>query len=124
VPRDFRLDEQSGDLRLGGVSADGDLVLKDRDGDVLFYLDATDGSATVGGENGREVDGSLAVRDRDGAEVVTLDARSGTVTVGASDQYGTLEVTNDAGEATVRVDGDRGDVWLASVGWLSEALDD
>jgi hypothetical protein len=124
VARDFRLDEQTGDLRLGGVSADGDLVLKDRDGDVLFYLDATDGSATVGGGNDRDVNGSLVVRDREGSDVVTLDAQSGTVTVGTSDRFGTLEVTNGAGEATVRIDGDRGDLWLASVGWLSEAVDE
>lgn len=129
----FRLDAQSGDLRiqdaggdtvvliqrkgrnisLGGNGRAGDLVLLPRTATnqdlsgASVHLDGSNGTQTLGG--GGTV-GKLVLRDGQGRQRIAVNGGTATITLGQDGRDGDIEVRNANGQSTVTVDGANGRV--------------
>lgn len=106
----IRLDAGGGNLWLGGNGADGDLLLFNSSGDNATTADS---SIYLDGGNSR-----IFMRSSDGQDRIRLEAAGGNIWVGGNGTDGDLLLfassgdNTTAGEATIHLNGQAGDIIL------------
>jgi hypothetical protein len=129
------IDGNNGNLALGGDGRDGDLAIKDRNGNTRFnfsgdgmefVVKAADGTTIIKigpfgnielGGGGQ--DGDLLLNRADGTRTIHLDGHQGNAWLGGSGTDGDLLLfpanvahSNNASDATIHLDGASGDIIL------------
>jgi hypothetical protein len=117
---------RNGNITLGGSDADGDLVLRDANGEetiqltggggpihgsATIVLDGPKGNLTLGSRN---ADGDLVLRDESGKETIQLTAGGGPTHSSA-----TILLDGKAGRVTLK-----GDLVLPGIGSLVHKIND
>lgn len=96
----MRLGSQGG-LEAGGGGQDGKLVVRNSSGDGTILMDGNEGDIVVQ----RQIGGVLR-------EVLKFDASQAALHVGGQDSDGDIFVRNNAGQVSVRIDGNEGDIFV------------
>jgi len=105
----IQLDAASGDVLIGGNGTDGDLILKDKDGNEKMRLSGT-GLEKIH-------NGSILLTDEAGEQRVYVNS-SGRLALGGNGADGAILILPDsspAGQAakpTIKLSGDKGQIWL------------
>jgi hypothetical protein len=113
------LDSNTGNIFAGGEGTDGDLVLRNNNGEDRIRLDGGAGNAWLGGHG---TDGDLVMFPSSGDNAtlaqasIHLDAGGGNIFAGGNDVDGDLVLRNGAGEDRIRLDAGGGNAWLGGNG--------
>jgi len=108
-----RIHVSSGNLTLGGEGRDGDIFLRDKDGNTQIELNADKGQLFLGA---RGHDGNLIIRDKVGRDTIFINGDPGRIDVGVDGQDGDIRVRDSAGRDTVRINGEKGQLFLGTDG--------
>jgi hypothetical protein len=88
---------------------DGTLLMKDAAGATTVWIDARYGLLDLGGGTN---EGDLRIRDQNGEFVFKFNAQNALLDLGGKGNEGDLRLFNDAGDATIHLDGGAGDIKL------------
>jgi hypothetical protein len=102
----FTFDAQRAVLDLGAEGNEGDLRLIDADGEFRFHFDA-----------GNQL---FWVRDGSGREVLRFDGTNSLLRIGALGNEGDVHVLDNAGVASIQLDGGSGDIILRNADCAEE----
>ncbi|MGI9628626.1 MAG: hypothetical protein ACR2QM_17460 [Longimicrobiales bacterium] len=101
----IELDQENGNVTLGGPGHDGDLSLLNQRGSLNIHLNGERASIIVGGET---EDGDLTLRNRDNLTAIHMSGNSGDATFGGRGVNGDVSIYNNDGRRTIRMQGSSG----------------
>jgi hypothetical protein len=113
------IDDSTSNIFAGGGGSDGDLVLRNNDGQDRIHLDAGGGNAWVGG-NGADGDIVLfrsgSANGDSALASIHLDGQAANITAGGQGADGDLVLRNGSGQDVIHLDGGGGNAWLGGNG--------
>lgn len=127
------LDGSNGDVFIGGPPGGfgyrGRLILNNKDGKSIVFVDGEAQNLTIQSANGSKVvelgrqgdlhlgggdmSGDIFVKSKEGKTRIRLDGETASLNVGANDQAGRVLVNNTTGNETIRLDGNTGNIELS-----------
>ncbi|MEL6598566.1 MAG: hypothetical protein AAFR40_03465 [Pseudomonadota bacterium] len=114
------LNGSTADLTLGGNGTDGDITLRDSQGEQSFRIDANGGNMFLGG-NGQ--DGDLCIYASNAtntstfsASVFHFDSDIGTLRIGGNGENAVVNLQRAEGDTTIQFDANHGNVFLGGGG--------
>lgn len=125
----------NGNLMAGGGGKDGDIILKDSDGNVRVELGAEEGRLRLRNSLGEQIldlgsngnleaggggkDGDLLLNKSDGSRTVHIDGNRANIVLGGGGEDGDIIIfddsvtdTSDFSQATIHIRGNSGDIVL------------
>ena len=109
----IHLGGDGGFIRLGGSGQDGDLFVKNANGQNTVRLDGQYGNIVLGGDG---QDGDVIVNNATGQETIRLNGESAEGVLGGNEEPGYLYLRTSEGENTIRLDGKYGNIALGGNG--------
>ncbi|MEO1352069.1 MAG: hypothetical protein AAFW84_25245 [Cyanobacteria bacterium J06635_15] len=108
----FQWEGSGNNLRFGGHTQDGDLVIFPKHADNLgavsqatFHVNGDQGTVFIGGN---QTHGRLTCQNGENQQNIFLDGSSGTVRIGSNGQGGELFIQNSQAEPTIHFNGNGG----------------
>ena len=115
----INIDNNNGNIIAGGDGADGDIVLKDGNGQDRIRLDGNGGNAWLGG-NGADGDLVLFPNGGDNTTLsqatIHIDGQQGNIFAGDNGADGDLVLKDGDGQNRIRLDAGGGNAWLGGNG--------
>lgn len=106
VPPSIILDAENGNISLGRLGQDGDLILMNRAGNPAIFLNGSGANAHLGGEG---QDGDLLLKDANGETTIHLNGSGANLHLGGPEnKEGDLFVNDNDGDRSIHLNGQSG----------------
>ena len=106
VPPSIILDAENGNISLGRLGQDGDLILMNREGNPAIFLNGSGANAHLGGEG---QDGDLLLKDANGETTIHLNGSGANIHLGGPEnKEGDLFVYDNDGDRSIHLNGQSG----------------